>query len=183
MPAWITSAATSLRTCVLVATMVLLAGCGGPDEKTTLDKVPQNEELKQDLREGFEGVLTESETDCVGTKIFANNDVKVGEVMDFAKHPTNSGPVFDVYKAAFVACVDLSAKLPPKRADGALRDSVVLGLKSALPSLTDAQATCFLDKLYADGIGVRELTLSGYLPETQTAMQPSLQAAAGACLT
>jgi hypothetical protein len=182
MTAWSRSAAFLLRAGAVVATLAL-AGCGGPDENTTLDDVPQNEEVKQQLRDGFEGVLTEAETDCVGDKIFANKDVNVGQVMDFAKNPATSGPVFDVYKAAFVACVDTATKLPPKQAEGKLREGVVTGLKTALPSLTDAQATCFLDKLYADGIGVRQLTLSGYLPETLTAIQPSIEAAAGACLS
>jgi hypothetical protein len=170
------------RTAVVVAALVLLAGCGGPDKNTTLNDVPKKDELKKDLREGFAGVLTNAESDCVGDKILANKTVKVGDVLAFAKHPSGSGPVFDVYKAAFVACVDPNTKLPPKKAEGDLRNSVVLGLRSAIPTLTDAQADCLLDRLYADGIGVRELTLSGYIPSTLTSLQGKMQAAAGACL-
>jgi hypothetical protein len=182
MAALTTSAAFICRTCAVLVTLMFLAGCGGPDKNTALSDVSQNQELKQGLREGFKGVLTEAETDCVGTKLFANKTIKVGDIMDYAKHPAGSGPVFDAYKAAFVACVDSSVKLPPKQAEGAVRDGVVAGLKTALPSLTDTQATCFLDRLYTAGIGVRELTLSGYLPDSQAALQPKLQAAAGACL-
>jgi hypothetical protein len=176
------SVALIVRRACVIATVALLAGCGGGvDKDTTLDEVPQNKELKQSLREGFKGVLTEKETDCVGPKIFANKDLDVGQVLDFAKHPSQSGPVFEAYKAAFVACVDPSVKLPPTRVEGPVRQGVITGFKAAIPSLTDTQATCLIDRLYDAGIGVRELVLAGYLPETLDAMQPKIESAAGPC--
>lgn len=165
----------------VLAAFVLVA-CGGVDKNTTLDKIPRNEAFKKGLGEGFAGVLTDAEINCVGSKVFSRPDISVGDIEAFAKHPVTSGPVFENYKAAFVACVDLTVKLAPKRPEGAVRDGTIAGLRSAAPDLTDAQADCIIEHLFVDGIGVREIVLAGYLPNQQAALVPKAQAAGAACL-
>jgi hypothetical protein len=144
--------------------------------------VKQDEQLKAGLREGFSGVLTDAEVDCVTKEVFSHKDVEVGQLIDFAAHPRQSGPVFDVYKAAFQACADTSAALPPKKPEGELRDSVIAGFRSVIPQLTDEQADCLIDRLYDQGVGVREMALSGYIEAELTKIQPKVAAVGQECL-
>ena len=157
---------------------ILVAGCG--DEAAA--DLDDPESRRDAITDQFEGVLTTTEASCVADSVFADEAQDPQEVFDFIERPEPDSPIFALVSTAFADCVDPATPLPPTPAEGGLRDGVEAGILATLPQLTDDEVNCIIDALLELGVGVRELTIAGYLPDQAAVLQNAFSSAGTTCL-
>ncbi|HVM10279.1 MAG TPA: hypothetical protein VM345_17600 [Acidimicrobiales bacterium] len=168
---------------LVVVTFALVSAACGPDEDAPMNEFgKQSEEAKKEAREAVKGVFTAAESDCIVDALFERDDITPRQVMDYAEAPQPGGPVEAAYAEEVPRCVDPNVTIDdPGPLNPALRDGMVKG--ATAQGVTEEEANCLLDALFANGFTARDVSLAGYFPEKEQQLTQKVTEVATHCVS